>query len=84
MDGGGGSGAGGAPISQQWSPMAVAAAGGGPSRLKEPLPVFRHLRPLPVLPASTRLALAAGSACPGAASLAAGGSCRLRVPWLKA
>lgn len=31
----------GAPFSQQWSPAAVAAAGSGPSRLKEPLAIFR-------------------------------------------
>ena len=52
--GGSGLGAGGARISQQWSPMAVAAAGGGPSRLKDPLPVFRHHRPLPAPPPPLR------------------------------
>lgn len=34
--------AGSATFSQQWSPAAVASAGSGPSRLKEPLAIFRE------------------------------------------
>lgn len=38
---GGGGGSGAASFSQQWGPSVVAAAGSGPSRLKELLPFFR-------------------------------------------